>query len=114
MAAIDATGLAIDGETLWVREVADFAPDAGGRSLPRVGTVQNISERKRIDAELESHRRHLEELVQQRTDELLATEARASLILQSSADGLYGVDAHGLVSFINPAACRILGYEAGH
>ena len=103
----------VDGETLWVREVADFAPDASGRSLPRVGTVQNISERKRIDAELEGHRRHLEELVQQRTDELLATEARASLILQSSADGLYGVDAHGLVSFINPAACRILGYESG-
>ena len=31
------------------------------------------------------------------------------LLLESSASGLYGVDSTGRVSFVNPAACRILG-----
>jgi PAS domain S-box-containing protein len=32
--------------------------------------------------------------------------------LQSSADGLYGVDNEGIITFINPAACAMLGYAA--
>jgi PAS domain S-box-containing protein len=47
--------------------------------------------------------------VQQRTGELLATEARATRILESAADGLYGVDSDSRITFINPAACRMLG-----
>ena len=67
---------------------------------------------KRIDAELEQHRRHLAELVQLRTAALLQTEARASQILNSTADGVYGIDAAGKITFINPAACRMLGLAA--
>ena len=77
-----------------------------------IGAFVDITERKQAEAELEQHRRHLEELVQKRTTELLETEARASHILQSSADGLYGVDAEGIITFINPAACKMLGYSA--
>lgn len=53
----------------------------------------------------------LKALVEERTAALLATEARASQILQSSADGLFGVDPSGRFSFVNPAACAILGYQ---
>jgi len=104
--------IATAGEPRWVRQVArlEFAPD--GKPLRALGTVQDITERKRIEAELESHRAHLEELVKQRTDALLATEARASRILESSADGLYGVDVDGRITFINRAGCTLLGYEA--
>ncbi|HYN79057.1 MAG TPA: ATP-binding protein, partial [Lamprocystis sp. (in: g-proteobacteria)] len=63
------------------------------------------------EAELEQYRLHLEDLVQQRTAALIETEAKASHILASSADGLYGVDADGLITFINPAACTLLGYR---
>jgi PAS domain S-box-containing protein len=77
-----------------------------------VGTSMNITARKLAEAELERYRRHLEELVQQRTTELLATEARATRILESAADGLYGVDSESRITFINPAACRMLGYGA--
>ena len=75
-------------------------------------TVRDISERKKTEAELATHRMHLEELVQQRTDALLQTEARASHIIQASADGLYGVDTEGNITFINPAGCAMLGYRA--
>ena len=83
-----------------------------GRINGAVNVFRNIAERKQTEAELLHHRRHLEELVQQRTATLLETEARASHILESSADGLYGVDAEGLITFINPAACTLLGYTA--
>jgi CheY-like chemotaxis protein/PAS domain-containing protein/anti-sigma regulatory factor (Ser/Thr protein kinase) len=85
---------------------------ADGRPEIAVGTSMNITARKREQIELEIHRQHLEELVQQRTTELLATEARASRILDSAADGLYGVDLQGRITFINAAACRLLGCTA--
>ena len=84
--------------------------DNEGRITSILAVTRDITERKRNEAELELHRRHLEELVQQRTTALMETEARATHIIQSSADGLYGVDAKGLITFINPAACEMLGY----
>jgi PAS domain S-box-containing protein len=38
---------------------------------------------------------------------------RLSLLLDSTGEGIYGVDTDGRCSFINPAAARMLGYEAG-
>jgi PAS domain S-box-containing protein len=76
-----------------------------------VGNRIDITARKQAEAELERHRSRLEELVEERTAALLATEARASHLLQSSADGLYGVDNEGRITFINPAGCQMLGYR---
>ncbi|MCA9472427.1 MAG: ATP-binding protein [Nitrospirales bacterium] len=39
-----------------------------------------------------------------------ATQTR--LILDSAAEGIYGLDVHGQISFVNPSACRMLGYHA--
>lgn len=36
---------------------------------------------------------------------------RLSLLLDSTGEGIYGVDTDGRCSFINPAAARMLGYE---
>ena len=63
------------------------------------------------EAELEHHRAHLEEEVGQRTQQLASAEARIRLILESAADGLFGFDAEGRISFINRSACQMLGYD---
>ncbi|KXB29820.1 hypothetical protein AT959_18040 [Dechloromonas denitrificans] len=85
--------------------------DGEGRRQAMLVVGRDISERKRNEAELEQHRRHLEELVAQRTAALLETEAKATHILNSSAAGLYGIDDAGCITFINSAACATLGYE---
>jgi len=34
------------------------------------------------------------------------------LILASAGEGVYGIDNHGLITFVNPVACEMLGYTA--
>lgn len=60
----------------WVLERAEFQPDPDGRLRQVIGTVQNITERRRVEAELRQHRYHLEDLVQSRTAELEQANVR--------------------------------------
>jgi len=39
-------------------------------------------------------------------------ERENQLILDAAGEGIYGVDAHGMTTFTNPAAEKILGYDA--
>ncbi len=101
------------GRQIWLRTSKLPLRDPQGETIGVLGIYEDITAQKQAEAELERHRHHLEDLVVQRTDELGKVEAKASLILQSSADGLYGVDTQGKVTFINPAACALLGYQVG-
>ena len=48
-----------------------------------------------------------------KAEERLANEEeRIRLILESTAEGIYGIDAHGICTFINQAALRILGFSS--
>jgi diguanylate cyclase (GGDEF)-like protein/PAS domain S-box-containing protein len=61
---------------------------------PRVyGICLDITERKQAEAELEHVRQ------------------RQEVILQSAAEGVLGLDAEGLVTFANPAAGELLGWD---
>ena len=104
--------IGLKGGHRWLETHAVPMRDNDGTVIGLLGLTRDITEKKRVEAELEEHRRNLEALVEQRTTALLETEARASHIIQSSADGLYGIDADGLITFINPAACAMLGYTA--
>jgi len=41
----------------------------------------------------------------------LAAEERARLILESTNEGVFGLNAEGVITFINPTGSRMLGYE---
>jgi PAS domain S-box-containing protein len=47
---------------------------------------------------------------QEQAAELEASEERSRLILGSTADGIFGTDTQGRITFINPAACHMLGF----
>jgi two-component system sensor histidine kinase/response regulator len=45
-------------------------------------------------------------------DQVRTTEERTRLILESTAEGIFGVDTEGRISFVNLASCRLLGFTA--
>jgi two-component system sensor histidine kinase/response regulator len=51
-----------------------------------------------------------------RTRELLeqvrTSEERTRLLLESTTEGIYGVDTTGRIDFVNPSACRMLGFSS--
>ena len=58
-------------------------------------------------------RRGLEQRVIERSTELREVTQRTDLLVDSVADGVYGVDSQGLVTFVNPAAVAALGFSRG-
>lgn len=96
----------------WVRQRAEITFDEEGVPRAVYGAIQDITSQHEAQLALKEYREQLEALVQARTAELREAEERLRLILESSADGLYGLDPRGLVTFVNPAACALLGYSA--
>jgi two-component system sensor histidine kinase/response regulator len=45
-------------------------------------------------------------------EQVKTTEERTRLILESSAEGIFGTDTNGRITFVNAAACRMLGFTA--
>jgi PAS domain S-box-containing protein len=61
-----------DGQIITVEVATSILTGADGRPRQMLGITRDITERKRIEAELEQHRNHLEELVASRTEDLAA------------------------------------------
>ncbi len=61
--------------------------------------------------ELRDYRVHLEKLVKERTTEMERAKKQNELILRTVGDGIYGVDAEGRLTFVNPAAAQMVGWE---
>jgi diguanylate cyclase (GGDEF)-like protein/PAS domain S-box-containing protein len=127
-----------DGEPRWFLDEARVVHDAAGTPLCLQGVLIDITEDKRREAELESHRHYLEILVAERTGQLekqtvmlrsanvnlvkeiderrqteqtlRQSEARFRLLLDSAGEGIYGLDSEGRCTFVNEAALTMLGY----
>lgn len=86
---------------------------------------RDIQERKQAELKISALNAELEQRVQQRTAQLrreisVSEQAKASLerlsrqselILNSAGEGIYGLNPQGKLTFINPAAARMLGYQ---
>ena len=79
--------------------------------LAIAGLAGSTSERLNNEIELKGHRAHLEDLVKERTAELAKAKRQNELILSSVGEGICGLDLDGNITFINPSAARILGWE---
>lgn len=73
--------------------------DRALRAMYQVGVqLGRVVERHRAERGRELHARELERITR-----------RLDSVLNSAGEGIYGVDAHGMVSFVNEAALRLVG-----
>lgn len=98
-----------DGVERWISESGVVNFDDAGKALRMHGTMQDITERKAADDEIRDLNRGLETKVQLRTAELRLQNEFSEMILNAAGEGVYGIDDHGVCTFINPAACDMLG-----
>ncbi len=57
-------------------------------------------------------RGNLEQRVRAQTADLRRMARQTRTLISSVGDGVYGVDARGRITFLNPSAARVLGYDA--
>lgn len=97
-----------------------------------VGSLRIINDRKQAERELETYRRELETLVEDRTADLQAvnqkllqeieqrknteealrkSEGRYRTVLEDIEEGYFECDLEGRLSFFNDPLCRILGFN---
>ncbi len=81
-----------DGRTIWVSETVRVVPGPTEAECFWEGTVEDITARKRVEAD----RSHL--------------GSHLRLLLESSSEGIYGVDYQGQCTFINTMGAQMLGY----
>jgi len=80
-----------DGRYLDILDRGRFVRDAGGRAARMVGSMVDVSERKRAEAVLRE------------------SEARHRAVLESAMDAFVGMDHEGRITEFNPAAERLFG-----
>jgi two-component system sensor histidine kinase/response regulator len=118
--------------TKMVTSTRDYSIRAGKHSEDEVGTLidgfnEMLGQIQIRDSELRHAREDLERRVDERTIELEQevadrqraqealheSEGRIRLLLDSTAEAIFGIDRDGNFSFCNPATLRLLGYESG-
>jgi len=66
----------------------------------------------KAEQQLHSTRVKFDAEVRARTSALAASEESVRLLLESVAEGIYGVDENGICTFCNPACATLLGYAS--
>ncbi|HOB98837.1 MAG TPA: PAS domain S-box protein [Verrucomicrobiota bacterium] len=89
--------LLVNENPIGVLELGLFRPPTETHSRWMEKACETLANALRLAVESQQ-RRHAEE--------------RTRLILESTAEGIFGVDTTGRIEFVNPAACGTLGYTA--
>lgn len=82
-----------DGSYVWMRDELRLVRDPVGKPLEIVGYWADITERKRAEETLRDLSR------------------QNQLILDSAGEGIYGLDREDRITFVNPAAAKMLGWD---
>jgi PAS domain S-box-containing protein len=83
----------LDGQVRWVDARGKFSYAANGEPERMLGMATDITETKNAEQAVRESQDHL------------------SLLLESTAEGIYGIDHQGRCTFVNPACLQQLGYE---
>jgi len=101
---------AADGSYRWFDSRGVPVRDADGQVVKWLGTATDIQTIKLAEEALARHGELLEAQVRARTAELADAATRMRLTMDSTADGILGVDAMQRITFVNRAGTQMLGY----
>jgi PAS domain S-box-containing protein len=94
-------GVHVDDELMWCEDGSSFPSEywsypveKDGELVGSVLTFVDITERRRVEKRLRD------------------SEEQVRLLLNSTGEGIYGVDLQGNCTFANPACARLLGFES--
>lgn len=105
------TNKAKDGRLLTMEGSANPIIDEQSNLLGFLSIQHDITERKRMEEEIKRYSERLEELVEQKVEELRDSEERFRAISSSAMDSIIVSDDEGKVSYWNPAAEQMFGYK---
>ena len=90
-----------DGSVIWAELSASLQRDAAGKPAYIIVVIQDISERKRLEAELREARDELERKVAERTAELRESEERYRVLIEVSPQTVWMGRADGSITYCN-------------
>ncbi|MGC8658740.1 MAG: PAS domain-containing sensor histidine kinase [Desulfomonilaceae bacterium] len=100
-----------DGSVLWVDLSTTCIKSEDDKPAKVVGVIVDISKRKKAEEELRHYSERLEEMVEQRTAELSASENRFRDLVESMSDLVWELDQNGIFKYFSPRMKDLLGYE---
>jgi PAS domain S-box-containing protein len=90
-------------------ELGDLA-QAYNTMMPALEERARIQQDLTLAQQAQRETQERAELLRAQQQTLRDAEERTRLILDSAAEGIFGVDTEGRITFVNPACCRMLGF----
>ncbi|WP_287587719.1 PAS domain S-box protein, partial [Candidatus Borrarchaeum sp.] len=81
-----------------------------GKTIGMWGIIRDITERKQAEKKIKEYTENLEQIVEERTSDLKASEERYRGLYESSIDGIASLDMDGNIIECNQAYANMLGY----
>lgn len=83
------------------------------RVVANAARIKSLADTKRkLEAENQTYRQNLEQLVKQRTMQLQLSEARFRALVETTFDWVWELDAEGRYSYVSPKIYELLGYTS--
>ena len=98
-----------DGTIAW-GEAHPSLMKEDGKIIGAQAILRDITERKQMEEKLRQYSEHLEELVQKRTEELLESEKRYSVLVEEASDGVVILQDER-IAFTNKKGAELIGYS---
>jgi PAS domain S-box-containing protein len=83
--------------------------DEHGKPIGSIALGRDVTERKRMQEELERYSRHLEELVAERTEELRESEEKYHSLVENIPGVIWTTDSEGRTVFVSPNVVKVTG-----